>query len=97
MARIPVLLDGFASTAAAAILHAADAHALDHCLVAHKSAEPGHSRLLEKIGKTPLFDLGMRLGEASGAALAVLLCKAAAACHKDMATFDEAQVSTKDV
>lgn len=96
MARVPVLLDGFASTAAAAILHAADAHALDHCMVAHKSAEPGHSRLLEKIGKTPLLDLGMRLGEASGAALAVLLCKAAVACHKDMATFDEAEVSTKE-
>ena len=52
LARTPVLLDGFACTAAAAVLHAADPHALDHCLVAHVSAEPGHRRLLQAIGKT---------------------------------------------
>ena len=77
MGRIPVLLDGFVCTAAAAVLHAADAHALDHCMVAHCSAEPGHRRLLEKLGKRPLLDLDMRLGEASGAALAVTILKAA--------------------
>ena len=93
MASIPVLLDGFACTAAAAVLHAADPGALDHCQVAHLSVEPGHRRLLEKLGKAPLFDLDMRLGEASGATLAVLLLRAACACHAGMATFAEAGVS----
>ena len=67
LGRVPVVLDGFASTAAAAVLFAVDPQALDHCIVAHVSAEPGHRRLLERIGKAPLLDLGMRLGEASGA------------------------------
>jgi len=75
------------------VLYAADPRALDHCLVAHVSAEPGHRRLLERIGKQPLFDLGMRLGEASGATLAFGVVKAAAACHAGMATFGEAGVS----
>lgn len=93
MGRVPVLLDGFACTAAAAVLHAAAPGALDHCLVAHCSAEPAHRRLLERLDKKPLFDLGMRLGEASGAALAIGLVRAAAACHGGMATFGEAGVS----
>lgn len=95
MGRIPVLLDGYACTAAAAVLHAVDRHALDHCLVAHRSAEPGHTRLLETIGQRPLLDFDMRLGEASAAALAVPLLKAAAACHNGMATFAQAGVSSK--
>jgi nicotinate-nucleotide--dimethylbenzimidazole phosphoribosyltransferase len=93
LGRVPVVLDGFASTAAAAVLFAADRHALDHCIVAHRSAEPGHRRLLEQIGQRPLFDLGMRLGEASGATLALGMLKAAVACHNGMATFAEAGVS----
>ena len=93
--RIPVLLDGYASTAAAAVLYAADRHALDHCKVAHRSAEPGHTRLLKAIGQRPLLDMDMRLGEASAAALAVPILKAAAACHNGMATFAEAGVSDK--
>ncbi|MGQ0580375.1 MAG: nicotinate-nucleotide--dimethylbenzimidazole phosphoribosyltransferase [Reyranella sp.] len=96
MGRIPVLLDGYASTAAAAVLFASDRRALDHCLVAHRSAEPGHTRLLKAINQDPLLDLKMRLGEASGAALAVPILKAAAACHNGMATFAEAGVSSKD-
>jgi nicotinate-nucleotide--dimethylbenzimidazole phosphoribosyltransferase len=95
MGRIPVLLDGFVCTAAAAVLHALDRHALDHCLVAHRSAEPGHTRLLDAIGQKPLFDFGMRLGEGSAAALAVPILKAAAACHNGMATFASASVSNK--
>jgi nicotinate-nucleotide--dimethylbenzimidazole phosphoribosyltransferase len=95
MGRIPVLLDGYACTAAAAVLFAADRHALDHCKVAHRSAEPGHRRLLDALGQRPLLDLDMRLGEASGAALAVPILKAAAACHNGMATFAEAGVSGK--
>lgn len=93
MARTPVVLDGYACTAAAAVLYALDPQALDHCLVSHMSAEPGHKRLLARIDKRPLVDLDMRLGEASGAMLAVLLLKAAVACHNGMATFDEAGVS----
>jgi len=93
MGRVPVLLDGFAATAAAAVLYAADPHALDHCVAAHVSAEPGHRRLLQRLGKAPLLDLGMRLGEGSGATLAVALLKAAVACHEGMATFAAAGVS----
>lgn len=95
-ARVPVVLDGYASTAAAAVLFAADPRALDHCIVAHRSAEPGHARLLASLGKEPLLDLGMRLGEASGATLAIAIIKAAIACHKGMATFAEAGVSGKE-
>jgi nicotinate-nucleotide--dimethylbenzimidazole phosphoribosyltransferase len=95
MGRIPVLLDGYVCTAAAAVLFAADRHALDHCLVAHRSAEPGHKRLLETIGQRPLLEMDMRLGEASAAALAVPILKAAAACHNGMATFSSAGVSGK--
>jgi nicotinate-nucleotide--dimethylbenzimidazole phosphoribosyltransferase len=96
MGHIPVLLDGYACTAAASVLYAIDRRALDHCLVAHRSAEPGHTRLLQAIGQRPLLDMDMRLGEASAAALAVPLLKAAAACHNGMATFAQAGVSSKD-
>ncbi|MFN4281759.1 MAG: nicotinate-nucleotide--dimethylbenzimidazole phosphoribosyltransferase [Alphaproteobacteria bacterium] len=95
LARIPVLLDGYASTTAAAVLYGLSPDLLDHCMVAHCSAEPGHRRLLAALGKRPLLDLDMRLGEASGAALAVALLKAAVACHGGMATFAEAGVSGK--
>jgi len=92
---IPVLLDGYVSAASAAALAATAPGALDHCQAAHVSAEPGHRRLLEKIGKRPLLDLGMRLGEASGAVLAVAIARAAVACHAGMATFAEASVSNR--
>lgn len=95
MERIPVLLDGYVVTAAAAILKAANPSALDHCLIGHVSAEPAHMKAIEKLGKTPLLALGMRLGEGSGAALAAGIVKAAAACHTGMATFDSAGVSNK--
>lgn len=93
MQNVPVLIDGYVATAAAAVLHAADASALDHCMAAHVSAEPAHKALLAKIGKKPLLDLGMRLGEASGAALAAGVVKAAVATHNGMATFASAGVS----
>ena len=82
-----------ACTVAASVLWMIDRRALDHCIVAHRSVEPGHTKLLALIGKEPLFDLGMRLGEGSGAALALGVLKAAAACHAGMATFAEAGVS----
>ena len=92
-ARIPVILDGFICTAAAAVLHAADARLLDHCLVGHASAEPGHRKLLSAIGKRPVLEFDMRLGEGSGAALALGILRSALACHNGMATFGEAGVS----
>jgi nicotinate-nucleotide--dimethylbenzimidazole phosphoribosyltransferase len=95
LARVPVVLDGYACTAAAAVLQRLDSRLLDHCLVAHVSAEPGHRRLLQKIGKPAVIDLGMRLGEASGATLVIPILKAAVACHSGMATFQEAGVSGK--
>lgn len=93
LARTPVLLDGYACTAAAAVIHALDPQAIDHCVVSHVSAEPGHKHLLKRLGKEALVDLGLRLGEASGAMVGVLLLKAAVACHNGMATFAEAAVS----
>ncbi|CAA7624522.1 Nicotinate-nucleotide--dimethylbenzimidazole phosphoribosyltransferase [Candidatus Terasakiella magnetica] len=94
--RVPVLLDGYVTTAAVAALEAEHAGALDHCMVAHVSVEPGHGRLVEKLGKSALLNFGMRLGEGSGAALAVSLLKSAVACHTGMATFAEAGVSEKE-
>lgn len=91
--RVPVLLDGYVCTAAVAPMAVAVPGVLDHCLVAHVSAEPGHRRLLASLGKRPLLDLDMRLGEASGAALAVGLVRAAVECHTGMATFGEAGVN----
>lgn len=91
--RIPVLLDGFICTAAAACLEAERLGALDHALAAHVSSEPGHARLLDRLGKGPLLSLGLRLGEGSGAALGMGVMRAALACHSGMATFAEAGVS----
>ena len=92
-ARVPVLLDGFICTAAATVLEKAVAGSLDHALAAHRGAEPGHAKLLAQLDKTPLLDLGLRLGEGSGAALAIGVVTAALACHSDMATFAEAGVA----
>lgn len=94
--KIPVMLDGFVSTAAAAPLVSMNKRALDHCKVGHVSQEPGHKILLEKLGKVALLDQNMRLGEATGAVLSVSLLKAAVACHNNMATFAEAGVSDKE-
>ena len=93
--RVPVIIDGFVATSAAAVLHAVDASALDHCVAGHRSAEAAHGRLLERLELKPLLDLGMRLGEGSGGALAVAVVRAAVACHTGMATFAEAAVSGK--
>jgi nicotinate-nucleotide--dimethylbenzimidazole phosphoribosyltransferase len=93
--RVPVVLDGYVVTAAAAVLHALDQHALDHCIAAHRSAEGAHGDVLKRMGLAPLLDLGMRLGEGSGAALACGIIKAAARCHSGMATFGEAGVDEK--
>jgi nicotinate-nucleotide--dimethylbenzimidazole phosphoribosyltransferase len=91
--QIPVLLDGFVATAAAVPLAHLQAGILDHCRAGHVSAESGHRALLGELGLDPLLDLNMRLGEASGAGVAILLLRAALACHGGMATFSEAGVS----
>ncbi|WP_188911810.1 nicotinate-nucleotide--dimethylbenzimidazole phosphoribosyltransferase [Aureimonas endophytica] len=96
MQNVPVIVDGFVATAAAAVLWRLDPAALDHCLFGHVSAEPGHMKLLQAMGKVPLLALGMRLGEGTGAALAAGLVKAAVACHSGMATFDAAGVSDRN-
>ncbi len=93
--RVPILLDGYVAAAAAAVLHAEEKNAIAHCLAAHVAAEGAHADVLRRLGKRPLLDLGLRLGEGSGAALAAGLVKAALACHRDMATFAEASVARK--
>ncbi len=93
--RVPVVLDGYVVCAAAAVLHALDSAALDHCIAGHLSAEGAHAEVLKRLGKKPLLDLGMRLGEGSGAALSIGIIQAALACWSGMATFDSAGVSDK--
>ena len=90
---IPVVLDGFVATAAVAPLAKLAEGGLAHALAGHVSAEAQHRRLLELLGLQPVLDLGMRLGEASGACLAVNVLRGAVACHNGMATFAEAGVA----
>ena len=93
IAKIPMILDGFICCAAAACLRAMNAGALDHAVAGHLSAEGSHGKILEIMGKDPILDLDMRLGEGSGAGVALGVLKAAIACHSGMATFAEAGVS----
>jgi len=86
---IPVVLDGYVTTAAVAPLAAAVPGSLDHCLASHLSPEPGHRLLLDLLGLPPLLDLGLRLGEGAGALLAVPLLRAAVRAVIDVATFEE--------
>ncbi|MDO9639773.1 MAG: nicotinate-nucleotide--dimethylbenzimidazole phosphoribosyltransferase [Pseudotabrizicola sp.] len=91
--RVAVVLDGFICCAAALVLHRTQPGALDHCLAGHVSAEAGHAGLLVALDKQPLLNLGLRLGEGSGAALALGIVQGAVACHSGMASFAEAGVS----
>lgn len=93
--RVPVLLDGFICCAAVAPLFALDPAILAHCLISHRSREPGHKQLLDAMQQPPLLDLDMALGEGSGSALALNIVKAALACHNGMATFADAGVSSQ--
>lgn len=92
---VPVLLDGFVCSAAVAPLARLHPQGLAHVLAAHVSAEAGHRSLLETMKLSPLLDLGMRLGEGSGACLAINLIRSALECHTGMASFAEAGVSDK--
>jgi nicotinate-nucleotide--dimethylbenzimidazole phosphoribosyltransferase len=91
--RVPMLLDGFISSAAIAPLARENPAITDHCLAAHGSAEAGHARLLQTLGLKPLLQLDMRLGEGSGAAVAAQIVRSALAVHANMATFAEAAVA----
>ncbi|CDP50071.1 Nicotinate-nucleotide--dimethylbenzimidazole phosp horibosyltransferase [Devosia sp. DBB001] len=93
--HIPVIIDGFVATAAAAVAYAVNPAAIDHCLFAHVSAESAHARALKAMDKKALLDLGLRLGEGSGAAMGAVLVKTALHLHNNMATFTEAAVSDK--
>jgi nicotinate-nucleotide--dimethylbenzimidazole phosphoribosyltransferase len=91
--RIPVVLDGFISCSAALVARAIDPGALDTALFAHKSAERAHAAMLRLLGAEPYFDLGMRLGEGTGAALLIGLLENSLALYREMATFAEAAVT----
>lgn len=93
LAGVPVVLDGFICSSALAPIAAVCPGIVDHCIAGHCSAEPGHRRLLDALGLEPMLSLGMRLGEGSGAAVAVGVIRAALAAHDGMATFAEAGVS----
>jgi nicotinate-nucleotide--dimethylbenzimidazole phosphoribosyltransferase len=93
--KVPVIVDGFVATAAAAIAHAVNPTAIEHCLFAHVSAETAHARALQGMGQKGLLDLSMRLGEGTGAALAAVLAKTALHLHANMATFESAGVTAK--
>ncbi len=95
--KIPVIIDGYVATAAAAIAYAMNPEILDHCIFAHVSDENAHGKALKEINKQPILDLGMRLGEGSGAALGAVLVKTALYIHNNMATFGDANVDEKEV
>jgi nicotinate-nucleotide--dimethylbenzimidazole phosphoribosyltransferase len=92
-ARVPVVLDGFITGAAALVAAAIDPAAVEAMIAGHRSPEPGHSIVLERLGLEPLLDLRLRLGEGSGAALALPIVRSALALLNDMASFDEAGVT----
>jgi len=94
--HIAVVIDGFISGTAALIATALAPRLTDFLIAAHVSAEAGHKSLLRHLGLKPLLDLGMRLGEGTGAALGIFLAEAAARVLAEMSTFAEAEVSEKD-
>jgi nicotinate-nucleotide--dimethylbenzimidazole phosphoribosyltransferase len=94
--KIPVVIDGFISTAGALIAYNIEPKTRDYMFAAHKSQEIGHNAMLEKIGLRPILDLDLRLGEGTGAALAMLIIEAGLKIYKEMATFEEAAVATKN-
>jgi len=92
----PVVIDGYISTAGALIAHALCPAVTDYLFAGHRSEEPGHKLMLHYLGLQPILDLGMRLGEGTGAALAMSIMDGAVGIFKDMLTFEEAGVSDKD-
>ncbi len=95
--KAPVMMDGFITCAAALVATRIDPGVAKYLLYSHRSAEPGHARMLAELKATPLLDLSMRLGEGTGAALGISLVEHALALYDEMATFEEASVSTKRI
>jgi nicotinate-nucleotide--dimethylbenzimidazole phosphoribosyltransferase len=93
--RIPIMLDGFIASSAALVACAWRPLAREYLLAGHVSVEPGHQIILNHLGLRPLLSLEMRLGEGTGAALAMAVVDAALRAHAEMATFDEAGVSDR--
>jgi nicotinate-nucleotide--dimethylbenzimidazole phosphoribosyltransferase len=93
--RIPVVIDGFISTAGALVAYFLEPKTKDYMFAAHNSVEIGHKAILEKIGLRPVLDLDLRLGEGTGAALAMLIIEAGLKIYKEMATFDDTGISKK--
>lgn len=91
--RIPVIIDGYISGAAALLARALSPHSVEYMIAGHLSADAGHGRMLESLGLKPILELGMRLGEGTGAALAMMICSAACKVLNEMATFESAGVS----
>jgi nicotinate-nucleotide--dimethylbenzimidazole phosphoribosyltransferase len=91
--RVPVVIDGFISTAGALIAYCIEPKTKDYMFAAHKSVEVGHTSMLQKIGLRPILDLDLRLGEGTGAALAMFVIEAGLKIYKEMATFGDAGVS----
>jgi nicotinate-nucleotide--dimethylbenzimidazole phosphoribosyltransferase len=95
-ARVPAVIDGLISGAAALVACAIEPRVRDYLVASHLGVEPGHAASLEHLGLRPVLDLGLRLGEGSGAALAITVCVAACRLLDEMATFEDAGVSTSD-
>jgi nicotinate-nucleotide--dimethylbenzimidazole phosphoribosyltransferase len=95
--KIPVVIDGFISTAGALIAYLLEPKTRDYMFAAHMSKEAGHRALLDRIGLIPVLDLGLRLGEGTGAALALLVIEAGLKIYREMATFEEAAVAEKSL
>ena len=95
--KIPVVIDGFISTAGALIAHTIEPKTKDYMFAAHRSQEIGHRIMLEKIGLRPILDLDLRLGEGTGAALAMFIIETGLKIYKEMATFEEASVANRDL
>ncbi len=93
--QIPVVIDGFISTAGALIAYCLEPKIKDYMFAAHNSVEVGHKAMLDKMGLQPILDLNLRLGEGTGAALAMLIIEAGLKIYKEMATFSEAGVSNE--
>ena len=93
--RIPVVIDGFISTAGALIAYCMEPASVDYMFAAHNSVEVGHTAMLDKMGLKPILDLDLRLGEGTGAALSMLMIEAGLKIYKEMATFGEAGVSNE--
>lgn len=92
--RVPVIIDGFISTSAYAAAYCINSAVKDYAFLSHASAEPGYKKIMECLGEKPMLDFGMRLGEGTGASLALQILRSAKAVYNEMATFRDANIET---